>query len=211
MLVVVGAIAVVVVVAVVAAIRPPRPPQMLRIPQSTEWGQLRVPAPVAPLLLLTPHTEDVALRCYDARQHKSGLRLTCGVFENPTEADARVWIATRLMSDPVEVASSNTQAVMLGRFSAMARTSWIRFGDIGEPGRLVANINWYVPEVGTRRIHFVSTFVEPTEGDGAVSLITGLCRQIEFVRDEGRTIAIAELRGPPCAAPSLTEDHSTFG
>jgi hypothetical protein len=212
MLVVVGGIAVVfVVVVVIAATRRPRPLQMLRIPQSTGWDQLRVPAPVAPLLLLTPHTEDVAIRCYDARQHESGLRATCGVFENPTEADARIWLATRLMRDPVEVASSNTQAVTLGRFSAMARTSWIRLGDNGEPGRLVANINWYVPEDGTRRIHFVSTFVETTEGDGAVALITGLCRQIEFVRDEGRTIAVTELRGPPSVAPSLAEDHSTFG
>ena len=210
MLVVVGAIAVVLVV-IAATFRRRPPQQMLRIPRSTEWSELRVPAPVAPLLLLTPHAEDVAIRCYEARLHRSGLRATIGVFENPTDADARVWLATRLLRDPVEVPSSNTQAVMLGRFHAMARTSWIRFADAGEPGILVANINWYVCELGTRRIHFVSTFFEPTQGDGAVSLITALCRQIEFVPDEGRTIAVAEMRGPPCTAASLMEDHSTFG
>jgi hypothetical protein len=207
MLVVLGAVAAAVVLAVMLR---RRPPQMLRIPQSTEWHQLRAPAPVAPLLLLTPHTENVAIRCYDAREHKSGSRLTTGVFENPTDPDARVWIAMRLLHDPVEVPSSNTQAVMLGRLHAMARTSWIRFGD-PDTGRLVANINWYVPEVGTRRVHFVSTFVEPEQGDGAVALISALCRQIEFTRDEGRSIKLAELRGPPCNAPSLVEDHSTYG
>jgi hypothetical protein len=189
-------------------------PRVLLVPQSTDWRQLRDPAPIAPQLLLAPHPniETIAIRCYDARVHKGGLRVTIGVFEVPSGASSQEWIGVRLLSDPVELPSSNTQVVALGPLHGIARTGWIRgTDDEGEPTTIFANINWYVPEPSTKRVHFVAVFTEAARGDEAVAEVGALCRQVRFDRDDRRTLRINAIVGGPCVAPELTEDHSTFG
>jgi hypothetical protein len=195
------------------AVKRSRHAQMLVVPQSTAWRQLRDPAPVAPALLLVPHAVEASpIRCYDARVHKSGLRVTIGVFDSPTRTDAREWIGVRLLQDPAEVPSSNTQMTKLGDLHGMARSAWIKLTDkTGGPAGIIVNLNWYVPEVGTARVHFVSTFIESERGHEAVSLVTELCRGATFERDAGRRLQTVAIGGDPCSPPALVEDHSTFG
>jgi hypothetical protein len=208
---VIMAVAIVVVV-VVTAKRARRGPQMLVIPQSTQWRQLRDPPLVAPQLLLAPHAPDGSIiRCYDAREHKTGLRMKVGVFDTPAGGESREWIGIRLLSDPVELSSSNTLVIALGAVDGMARTGWIRAGDAATGDvRLVANVSWYVPEVGSRRVHFVSILIDAMSKENEVELVHELCKGARFDTDTGRTIRFLTVDGQPCA-PELTKDLSTFG
>jgi hypothetical protein len=211
----VGVAVLAVVVALAAAARLPHPWRLL-VPHGADWRELQDPAPIAPQLLLAPHTniETIAIRCYDARVHKGGLRATIGVFEAPSGVSSQEWVAVRLLSDPVEVPSSSTQVIVLGGVGGlhgMARTGWIRTTDqTGQQVGLFANINWYIPEQKTNRVHFVAVFTDAMRGERAVAEVSALCRKVRFERDDGRTLRSHAIAGGACEAPKLVDDHSTY-
>lgn len=57
----------------------------------------------------------------------------------------------------------------------------------------VANINWYFPEPRSKRVHFVSTFINADQGQAASQWVHELLRFAEFERDALRTIAVRRL------------------
>ena len=166
--------------------------RMLSVPPHPDWSRFEGPAPIAPRLLLTPQHAAKPVRCYDARVHKSGLRVTIGVFDTPDGEESVVFVMERLMLDPSEVPSAGTQMIRAGRLEGMARTGWIRLaqGDDGSPAHsswpsTIANINWYFPEQTTTRVHFVSTFIDPSQGQAASNLVHELLHSAVFVEDSG--------------------------
>lgn len=175
--------------------RAPAPPQMLIVAPLPEWRRLDTPAPVAPRLLFSPYPDNGSLRCYNALTHGSGLRVTMGLFESPRD-DAIVFVSERLLLDNENesLLHPNVQPVTAGRLHGAAKTGWIQSPEGAES--LVGNINWYFPERGTNRVHFVSTFIAATpleEAERATRLVSTLIATIQFGIDDGSSVTTMEL------------------
>jgi len=164
---------------------------MLSVAAHPEWGPLDARAPVSPRLLLAPHPADRPIRCYDARVHAGGLRVTLGVFETPGGAPAVEFVMKRLLLDASQLESAGTRPIAAGRLEGIARTGWIRHADDEAPS--IANINWYFPEQTTARVHFVSTFVDVDQGQAASALVHRLLRSLTFVEDSARELDTVAL------------------
>jgi hypothetical protein len=164
---------------------------MLRVPSHAAWSSEHAVATVAPQLLLAPHPATSPIRCYEARTHESGLRVTIGVFETPDGVESQELIA-RMLMDPALALSpdASAQLVTLGTMSGVARTGWIRAAQASTaPANITAaNINWYFAEPGTKRVHFVSTFVDVARGQVASDLVSALLRGGTFAPDDGRSL-----------------------
>jgi hypothetical protein len=191
-----AAVAVIVLVMFFVRRRAPLSARMLVVAPHPQWRPLDAPAPVSPRLLFSPYLPNGTLRCYNALTHESGLHVTMGVFESPQQ-DAIVFVSERLLVDNQNSSQlhPNVQRVTAGRLQGAAKTGWIRAAE--DPASLVGNVNWYFPEVGTKRVHFVSTFIATAmnaeEGERATDLVSSLIATLDFVADDASSVPTVEI------------------